>query len=48
MVSFLSKLSVYISLNNIRGLIGLIDSSKFGVLLVYRELIGKGIKLGSS
>ena len=46
-VSSLSKSSIYISLNNVRGLIGLMCSSKFGILLVYRELIGKGLKSGS-
>ena len=48
MVSSLSKLSVYISLNNVRGLVGLMCSGRFGTLLVYGVLIGKGLKLGSS
>ena len=47
MVSSLSKSSVYISLNNVKGLVGLMCCGRFGTPSVYGELIGKGFKLGS-
>ena len=40
-------MSVYISLNKARGLVGSILGSRFGALLV-GGLIGKGLNLGSS
>ena len=40
-------MSVYISLNDARGLVELTYGGRFGALLVYGESIGKGLKLGS-
>jgi hypothetical protein len=45
--SSLSKLSVYISLNKAKGLVGSMWSGRFRALLVRGRLIGKGLKSGS-
>ena len=45
---FLSKLSVHISLNKVRGLVKSTSGGIFGVLLLKGRLIGKGLNLGNS